>query len=278
MRHIVPGINYEKIKYYFQINKHQIVHIVEFAQTLNKNLTLLISKVSEAINPDKKGNHIGDGSNLDEFIKKQNGVRFVINGAFSHYRKNFYDWSHQNFHIGDPVGIVKIREHLYKDFLDLNHYGFFVQEEKGSDWKIIKYNDLNYNEKYILGCTPLLIYDKKLCSLPLEVNNPVKKGEINPPSYLGHGMQAHPRTAIGLKNNKIYFINIDFTYGGCSLSELQDLGLFLELDYFLNLDGGGSSQFKLIDNTSIISNEIELEERERILGHILVIFDESLKF
>ena len=277
MKKIISGICYNKFNYDFVNSKKQIVHLIEFEQNVNKDLTLLISKVSEAILPYDKENHIGEGANLDNFLQKQKGVRFIINGGFSHYKKDFYKWSHQNFNVGDPVGVVKVRQHFYQDFLDTHHYGFFVQNKKGENWQIIKEVDLSYNEKYILGCTPLLIYKGKICDLPEEINKPVEKGQINPPSYLGHGLESHPRTAIGLKNNKIYFVNVDSSYGGCSLLELQQLGVFLELECFLNLDGGGSSQFKLFTDQEMINNEVEVQDRERILGHVLVIFDENLK-
>ncbi len=242
-------------------------------------LTLLISKVSEAVLPDTEGNHIGHGSTMDEFIRKQPGVRFLINGGFSHYRKNFYDWPHQDYHVGDPVGLVKIRDHTYEDFRDRTNFGFFVQRAKHEPWRIVLYEELDKAAKYILGCTPLLIYRGEVLSLPADKMLPLESGKITPPSILAHGLQRHPRTAIGLKDGQIVFLVVegDDNTGGCTLLELQEVGRQLGLRDFLNLDGGGSSQFRLWQGDHYLKNAIAPEDANRILGHVLVLFDETLK-
>ncbi len=97
------------------------------------------------------------------------------------------------------------------------------------------------------------------------------KNEVNPPSYLDHGMENHPRTAVGIKNNKLIFIVVENI--GCTIKELQNIGLILQLDYFLNLDGGGSSQFRLYDNNQWIQNTVLEKDKTRVLGHALVLFE-----
>ncbi|NCQ52095.1 hypothetical protein GW796_09410 [archaeon] len=92
----------------------------------------MLSKLSEAILPRTKNNHIGEGSTMDDFLKAQPGVRFIINGGFNHYRKNFYNWTHQEYNVGDPVGLVKIRGHYFEDMLESSAYGFFCPKGKGS--------------------------------------------------------------------------------------------------------------------------------------------------
>ena len=69
----------------------------------------------------------------------------------------------------------------------------------------------------------------------------------------------------------------DDRQGGCTLPELQKIGSKLQLSAFLNLDGGGSSQFKLFENNKWISNYISEEDRHRILGNVIVLFEEGLK-
>jgi hypothetical protein len=252
------------------------VHIIEYEQGKNPDLTLLISKVSEAINPNIENNHIGEGDNMDSYLEKQQGVRFIINAGFSHYRKNFYDWKHQDFNVGDPVGLVKIRQHIFEDYLDLTHYGFFVQKEKKHPWQIVDGSQLDKSFKYILGCTPLLINYGQNTVLPMEQMIPVEYGKINPPSYLGHGLENHPRTAIGANGERVYFIIVDGDNdSGCTLIQLQEIGMQLGLDKMLNLDGGGSSQFRMMVKDEIIKNNTT--DSERILGHVLVIFDETLR-
>jgi len=277
MSRITKGLYHKKIIVNMN-NKELDIHITKYNQNLNKNLTLLLSKVSEAIVPNKPNNHIGEGSTMNEFIKHQQGVRFIINGGFSHYRKNFYEWSHQDYNVGDPVGVVKIREHIFEDFQETSNYGYLVQKEKGKLWAIESSKPIG-DYKYILGCTPLLIMNKIKLKLPKEKMIPAAIGTINPPSILGHGMQDHPRTAVGIKNDSIYFITVSTMDGtsGCNLIDLQEIGYALKLDAFLNLDGGGSSQYQLKHNLKTIKNTVAKEDENRILGHVIVIFDETLK-
>lgn len=255
------------------------VWIIELENSFSNGSTLLLSKVSEAILPQTLGNHVGEGATIDKFLEKQSGVRFIINGGYNHYRKDFYEWSHDNFNVGDPVGLVKIREHYFEDVLDIEHFGFFIQKKKHEPWEIVKHNQLSKNEKYILGCTPLLIHDNEKIQLPIEKMQPVPKGKINPPSVLGHGLQYHPRTAIGIKNNQLIFVLVegDNGQGGCTLPELQGIGSKLQLSAFLNLDGGGSSQFRIFENNQWIRNYVSEEDKNRILGNVIVLFEEKLK-
>lgn len=270
---LMDDINFNK--YTFNLsNKEQIVNVIQYQQNSSKK-TLLISKLSEAILPNTIGNTIGDGSFMDDIFNYQKNIKFIINAGFSHYRKNFYDWKHQDYNIGDPVGFVKIREHVFIDYINSEYYGYFVQKDKISSWEIKKSIENIQNYKYVLGCTPLLTYNYQPLEIPDEI--PVKKGKINPPSYLGHGAQCHPRTAVGIKDDIIYFINVENNCnndGGCTLNELQQIGLELKLESLLNLDGGGSSQFRLLDSDGkILSNYVSDEDRKRVLGHALILFD-----
>lgn len=279
MKYVTKGLSYDT-RLISSGNQSHFCHIISYNMNDNPDLTLLISKVSEAMLPNKDGNHIGKGDSLDNFLLKQPGVRFIINGGFNHYRKNFYDWSHQNYQIGDPVGLVKIRQHYFEDYHQLEHYGFLTQTDKNQAWKIVSHHDLNKNNKYILGCTPLLIKERQKITIPLSLMTPLEIGKINPPSILSHGLNSHARTAIGLKNNTLYFINIEGEngiYDGCSLLELQDIGMQLQLDSLLNLDGGGSAQFRLMTEEGIIKNTVHEDDVSRKLGHVLVLFDETLK-
>lgn len=258
----------------------ETIHFISYFQTKDEDLSLIISKSSEAVAPNVNGNIVGEGASLDDIIKAQKGIRFIINGGFNHYRKNFYQWKEQIFNVGDPVGVVKIREHLFEDYIDIKNYGFFTQEKKGDIWTITDYENLHKEAKYILGCTPLLIHNSKAIPIPIEEMVPVKDGEINPPSFLGHGMQIHPRTAVATMGKEIVFIVIENNAsgtGGCTLQELQNIGLAMEFDSMLNLDGGGSSQFKFMTDNGFISNYVLPEDQNRVLGHSLIIFDESLK-
>lgn len=260
------------------ILENRSVWVIEILNDFSKDYTLLLSKVSEAVLPNTVGNHIGEGATMDDFLLKQTGVKFIINGGYNHYRKNFYEWSHDKYNVGDPVGLVKIREHYFEDVLDIENFGFFIQTQKHQPWEIVKYNRLTKNEKYILGCTPLLIYNHEATVLPHEKMQPMLPRVINPPSKLGHGLQHHPRTAVGIKDNNLVFVLVegDSNLGGATLLEMQQLGLKLGLKSFLNLDGGGSSQFRIFDNNQYISNYVASEDKNRILGNVIVLFDKNL--
>lgn len=260
--------------------REEMLNMINYYQNHDENLSMVISKSSEAVAPNVSGNIVGEGASLDDIVKAQKGIRFIINGGFNHYRKNFYHWKEDDFNVGDPVGIVKIRENLFEDYIDIKNYGFLTQENKGDMWTITNYENFNKEAKYILGCTPLLIHNSKAIPIPVEEMVPVKDGEINPPSFLGHGMQIHPRTAVATMGRELIFIVIENNAagtGGCTLQELQNFGLAMGFDSMLNLDGGGSSQFKFMTDNGFISNYVLPEDQNRVIGHSLIIFDESLK-
>lgn len=246
-------------------------HVVSMPNTWQEK-TLLLSKVSEALNPNQEKNHIGAGGTFEDILQVQSNVVFLMSAGFNHYRKNFYSWQHTNFNEGDPVGFVKIRQHLYIDQLSPDHYGYFVQKEKNKPWEILKNvsNPLGY--KYILGCTPLLIFNNKPIDLSSIKDTPVVPGEINPPSYLGHKDQMHPRALVGIKENNLVFIVVE--HPGCSLKELQELAAKEELRHAINLDGGGSAKFMLkTKNSHWIKTKSLQEDSKRILGHVILVFD-----
>lgn len=278
---IVPDelVDLTTMPYLFS-GREEMLNMITYYQNHDENLSMVISKSSEAVAPNVSGNIVGEGASLDDIVKAQKGIRFIINGGFNHYRKNFYHWSEDNFNVGDPVGIVKIREHLFEDYIDIKNYGFLTQENKGDMWTITNYENLNKEAKYILGCTPLLIHKGKAVPISVAEMIPVKEGEINPPSFLGHGMQIHPRTAVATLGRELIFIvieNNESGTGGCTLQELQNFGAAMGFDYMLNLDGGGSSQFKFMTDNGFVSNYVLPEDENRVLGHSLIIFDESLK-
>lgn len=273
---VVSGLGYGAAVRDFDAHA-QTVHVLQWDQGVNPDLTLLVSKLSEAVLPETPGNHVGEGGTFDHFMEAQRGTRLLVNGGFSHYRKDFYGWPHQDFNVGDPVGLVKIRHHFFEDRLTPELYGFLTQQAKGDEWKIVTEEGLDRNAKYILGCTPLLIQNKAPCVIPGVFLQPVSPGTVNPPSVLGHGLERHPRTAVGTRGRSLVFVTVEGQGGGgCTLLELQGVGLSLGLDTFLNLDGGGSSRFRLIAENGPVESQVEPEDKDRILGHVLVMFDRSL--
>ncbi len=252
--------------------------VLTLPNRFDRGLTLLLSKVSEAVAPDTPGNHVGQGAAMDAFLDAQPGVRFVINGGFNHYRKSFYDWPHQDYQVGDPVGLVKIRHHVFDDVLDPRPYGFFVQQDKHRPWSIVPWERLDRSCKYILGCTPLLMLNGVSRPLQAEALAELPPGVVTPPSVLAHGLQQHPRTAVGLRDDELVFVVVEGgAENGCTLPELQQLGFALQLDNLLNLDGGGSSQFRLRTEQGWVRNFTEPQDAKRVLGNVIVLFDEALR-
>jgi hypothetical protein len=274
----LDGLQYQQIEVETSPQESSIVHVIEYDQKL-VHLKLIASKASEALKPDQVNNHQGEGGTLDELIASQTDLRLAVNGTYSHYRKNFYDWQHDNYHVGDPVGTVKIRQHLYDDtvYPELNGY---LERNQDKVWSITTKPDLK--SKYILNSRPLLIDQGKFLTLPEEEMAPVPTGTINPPSFLGHGLQQHARTAVGSKKNANLVFVIAEGEGaghskGLTLIDLQEIGLYLDLDAMLNLDGGGSSRFWLkTEENLVLENATASEDADRVLGNVLMLFSTNL--
>lgn len=233
--------------------------------------TLLISKASEALQPDTEGNQVGEGGTIDELFEAHQDALLVVNGGFNHYRHNFYAWPHQNYQVGDPASIVKIRSHTYLDNVHPeNVYGFLTQTAKRQPWRIATYPELDGNEKYFLGSVPLLIHNTTPLALP-PAPATFPPGEITPPSVLTHSGENHPRTAVGVSNDgSLVFVLVEEP--GCTLQELQHIGVDLGLESFLNLDGGGSSQFRARIGRGYVGNKVAPADQNRVLGHVLMLF------
>lgn len=266
----------------------QNINAVEYEQEKNPKLTLLISKISEAMSPKMAGRHRGPGAPLADVPSLQPGIRFMINGGYSHYRHNYYPWP-TSFEIGDPVGLTIIRDHQWVSVTaaaDLKRFGFFVQTQSGFPFAILNYDQVQavLHAKYILSCSPLLIEDDQYVSLKQMRAYPLWPGEVNPPGHLGHVFHPNPRTAVGIRSNgDLVFVTVDGrSVGGSSgmeIAELTALMRTLQARTALNLDGGGSTQTHLAISGRQVSivNHVDPEDSRRDIGNALIIFDESLK-
>jgi len=273
----LDGLRYAE--FLFEENKQSsTLHVITYPQQ-HKHLKLIASKSSEALAPNQQSNHIGEGGTLDELVKSQLDLRFIINGTYNHYRKRFYEWQHDLYEVGDPVGYVKIRDNIYSDIMYETLNGYLVKDDDGN-WEIL---DTRPSEsKYVLSSRPLLIHDGIQLSLPIEEVTPVAEGVVNPPSFLGHGLENHARTAVGAsQSDELVFIVAEGEgageSAGISLPQLQEFGTYLNLQTLLNLDGGGSSRFWLkAEDESVLENRVADEDRSRILGHSLMMFSTHL--
>ncbi|NGX56827.1 MAG: hypothetical protein K1060chlam5_01073 [Candidatus Anoxychlamydiales bacterium] len=124
---------------------------------------------------------------------------------------------------------------------------FIIGSKIAFEFNILSQTDLTSSKdwekrEYILGGTPLLIYDnEKIIDF---------SSELTILSFLNN---KHSRTAIGvLPNGRMIFIVVDKTsiYDGMTMYELLDLLCSFNCMYALNLDGGGSS-------TMVFENEIK---------------------
>lgn len=273
------GLIYKKLLLSVNGNS-SVAHVIEYDQNL-EHLKMVISKSSAALNPATVGNGVGDGGTLKELVSSQPDLLFAVNGTFSHYRKNFYDWQHDLFNVGDPVGLVKISDReFYADHLydTLNGY---LQLNTNNKWSIVTSYDTE--SKYALSSRPLLILNNAVQVLPLNEMKPVPSGVVNPPSFLGHGLEHHARTAVGVNSNgSLVFIVVEGEGSGSgsegvTLPVLQQLGIHLKLTSMLNLDGGGSSRYWVNDNTvNGTFSDVAPDDEERILGHVLMVFSKNL--
>lgn len=263
------GLNYQLIT-----TEYSNVHVIVYDQN-NLQLKLILSKSSEALHPHTNDNHKGEGGVFSDIVLSQPDIIFAVNGTYNHYRKNYYPWHHNEYLVGDPVGLVKIREHVYNDNPHLTYNGY-LQRGANKTWEIS--DTPNMESKYILSSRPLLIHRSHSVELPLDEMKPPLANTITAPSFINHGLQHHARTAVGIKKNKIFFIIAESEETehskGITLPELQTLGEHLHLESLLNLDGGGSSRFYLArSNNAPLQNKTSVEDEHRIIGNTLMIFN-----
>lgn len=274
----LDGLRYASFAIEFE-GQTSVAHAIIYPQQ-QKHLKLIASKSSEALSPDAANNHVGEGGTFEQLILSQPDLRFVINGTYNHYRKSYYQWHHDDYEVGDPVGLVKIRDKTYHDLAYASLNGYLSRDEK-SHWNIT--NVPAMESKYILSSRPLLIEKGREVALPLEEMSPVPDGMVNPPGFLGHGLQNHARTAVGASpGDELVFIVAEGEgagkSAGISLLTLQAFGKHLGLSTLLNLDGGGSSRFWLrCEDGSTIESAVAEEDESRILGHSLMLFSDKLK-
>lgn len=256
-----------------------VIHTITYPQQ-QKHLKLIASKSSEALSPETTGNYVGEGGTFQQLIHSQSDLRFIVNGTYNHYRKTYYQWHHDDYEVGDPVGLVKIRDKTYHDLAYDSLNGYFLMGENNR-WDIA--DEPVMESKYILSSRPLLIAHNQEIALPLEEVSPMPEGVVNPPSFLGHGLQNHARTAVGAsQSDELVFIVAEGEgvgkSAGISLLALQAFGKYLGLSSLLNLDGGGSSRFWLrCEDGSTIESAVAEEDENRILGHSLMLFSDKLK-
>ncbi len=279
-----PGLTYKS--YHGELfGAPQNIRVAEYQQGNNPQLTLLVSKISEAITPGVSGNHRGTGVPLNHIPKVQPGIRFMMNGGYSHYRKDYYPWP-TSFEVGDPVGYTQIRRNIWlsvRDPEELRFYGYLVQRSKGAHFEVLDYSDfVRMGEaQYVLSCSPFMIRNGDMVMLDKMGAFPLPEEAINPPGHLGHLFRANPRTMIGIReDNTLVFVTVDGRNEdhskGFTIAEMTALMRVLNVKNAVNFDGGGSTLMyvKRDNSEGEVVNQTELE---RAIGNALIIFDESLK-
>lgn len=268
----LDGLTYQKFDAIFSSTQCR-VHVITYDQKLT-HLKLILSKTSEALEPNSRDNHTGEGGTLEDLVHTQPDLRFAVNGTYNHYRKEYYQWHHNDYRVGDPAGFVKIRDHLYDDNPHKAYNGY-LQRTLNKTWEITDSPDIT--SKYILSSRPLLIHNGENIVLPLAEMEPAPPNTVTPPSFLHHGLQHHARTAIGVKGDNLLFVIAESeeteTSKGVTLPQLQELGSHHGLESFLNLDGGGSSRFWLKDEGGdFVQSLTAPDDENRILGNMLMLF------
>lgn len=163
---------------------------------------------------------------------------------------------------------------------------FFLATDPNDDIvKILKYNNFDYkidilaqknpsssyifdNLDYIVGGTPLLIFDREK-TYDYSSEKPII-------SFL---VDRHARTAIGIKENgNLIFLVVDGQDKekslGMTIDELRDFMFDLDCIYALNLDGGSSSSM-VIEN-ELINEPISLDGTiDRKVSNAILIFEKK---
>jgi len=110
----------------------------------------------------------------------------------------------------------------------------------------------------------------------------IEKGQVSPDiTTRADGKQRHPRTAVGIKDNKLYMVTVDGRQPGVSdgmtIYELTEMLLSQGIQEALNLDGGGSTTMavrKQGDAVIKLAN-IPSDGRERYVGNSIQIVSEA---
>lgn len=110
----------------------------------------------------------------------------------------------------------------------------------------------------------------------------VDGGQISPKvKERADALQRHPRTAVGIKDNKIYMVTVDGRQPGYSdgmtLYELVEFFLSQGVDDAINLDGGGSTTMavrKQGDAVAKLTNNPS-DGRERYVGNSIQLISEA---
>jgi exopolysaccharide biosynthesis protein len=231
---------------------------------------MVISKMSEAI-----GNGaLGEGSNLQDFIEKQEDTEFIINGGYFYFEKVVETYGIElpdGKHVGDGFGICKIRDYLCGNINATSERigGWLVQRCRGEPFELIPNVSLNlpikYGEyKYILSCSPLLIMDGKRVPNPITpLETKEKKG---PPGHLGHLNQPNQRSLIGQRDDgSLIFIS---TQNGIIFEDMQELMEQYDCHTAMALDGGGST-FLWEKGTPKVQGD-----KTRVVGNSIVVFSD----
>lgn len=130
----------------------------------------------------------------------------------------------------------KIISSFFSDF------GLYVR--KDGSYGFDNFNNVK-DIRDFLGASPTLICDY--------IRNVDLKGLTKDKGFTN---VRHPRTCIGMDENYFYLIIIDGRQKGKvgkTINELVDFGLKMKLQYFLNLDGGGSSLLLDVNGKSVNS-------------------------
>lgn len=110
----------------------------------------------------------------------------------------------------------------------------------------------------------------------------IKDGKVSPEiESRGDAKERHPRTAVGIKDNKLYLVTVDGRQPGVSegmtLYEFTELLLAQGIENAVNLDGGGSTTMavrKQGDAVIKLAN-VPSDGRERYVGNSIQIVSEA---
>lgn len=251
-------------------------------------LTLVLSKVSEAVAPKDPANVVGPGAPLAHIAAHHPAACAMMNGAFNHYAQERYPWSPATYAVGEPAAVANIRHHRFRNaWPHRAGTGAVGQRLAGAPWEFFAQlpdEGVVETAKYFLSSRPVLVSAGAPVQLPDDAWQAAPAGVVTPPGALWHGTESHPRSGIGFdrQGHMIWAVAQRRHHPalGLTLLEWQAVAVALEIVDFLNLDGGGSAQLHVkasptpLDTTASWTALIAPEDPSRAIGHAFVVFDD----
>ena len=250
-------------------------YIIVVPKTIHST-KLAISKCSEGMSDKVKG----EGAKISDLLSVQPDIIALINGGYFYYNKmdSIYPGKRPSIcDVGDPVGIAKIRTHVFPTpprrlrnvTCFTNRFGFLVQKRKGDPFELLLECELPREPlnkfKYLLTCSPVLIRNGEPTKIDTICDKKELSSEKGEAGNLCHLVKPNYRSVIATRENGSILL---ISFGGkVTFSEMQEFLIKIGTLRAFNLDGGGSTCLWTLDSGMLV-----VSEAHRVIGNAIVIF------